>query len=422
MPGGPARTGRMTRRGLIALTVSLGVHLSVLLWAMSDEPRPVAMRPVPPVSAAPQMKLVWLSPEPPPRPVERRVAPPPPPPKKPKPVVVVAPVTAPPGPVSEDSPRRVELAPSEARAPVAEDSGGTTLHPGDGPTEAELRAEEQERVSGRVSTLLNGVVGAARVRGGLPDPSYGQLGSELRAATDDVPKFIDTNNVKAVAGALLESWGAGAERYGKTGAPYAEPEGRLENVERPSEMANGVANGNPDMQAMATFLGAGARLQEFADGRAGLELYALVELKQQPSGALDSVTLIRPSGLRPFDAWVTERARTVGLGFSFDAGARTKALRSVWRFDGIILYRRKLKLDKLDGRAAIGMITMAALSALSAIGNTYPPAQAGEPGGRPLGPRMPALSGRFDELSGELDVIDLTNPTYDCRVTLIEAD
>ena len=45
--------------------------------------------------------------------------------------------------------------------------------------------------------------------------------------------------------------------------PYAEPEGRLENVERPSEVAKGVANGNPDMQAMATFLAAGARLQEF---------------------------------------------------------------------------------------------------------------------------------------------------------------
>ena len=333
-------------------------------------------------------------------------------------------MTAPPGPVVEDSPRRAELEPStvEAEAPAAEEPRGATLHPGDGPSEAEQRAAEQERVSARVSTLLTGALGAARVRGGLPDPSYGQLGSELRAATDDVPQFIDTNNVKAVAGALLESWGAGAERYGKTGAPYAEPEGRLESVERPSEVAKGVVNGNPDMQAMATFLAAGARLQEFADGRAGLELYALVELKQQPSGALDSVTLIRPSGLRPFDAWVTERARHVGLGFSFDAGARDRPLRSVWRFDGLILYRRKLKLGKIDGRAALGMITMAALSALSTLGNQYPPQNPGDPPGRPLGPRMPAMAGRFDELTGELDVIDLTNPTYDCKVTLMEAD
>jgi hypothetical protein len=93
----------------------------------------------------------------------------------------------------------------------------------------------------------------------------------------------------------------------------------------------------------------------------------------------------------------------------------------VWRFDGIIKYRRKLKLSELNGRAAIGMIAMSALSALSSLGNTAPPGAPGE-APRPLGPRMPGLSGRFDELTGEMDVVDLTNPTYDCKVTLLEAD
>ena len=162
-------------------------------------------------------------------------------------------------------------------------------------------------------------------------------------------------------------------------------------------------------------------MQEFADGRAGLELYALLELRQRPSGALESVTLLRPSGLRPFDAWVAERAHHVGLSFSLDAGAREKPLRSVWRFDGVVIYRRKLKLSKLDARAALGMISMAALSALSGLGHQTPSLNPGEPP-RLLGSRMPGAVGRFDETTGELDMVDLTNPTYQCRVTLREAD
>jgi hypothetical protein len=32
------------------------------------------------------------------------------------------------------------------------------------------------------------------------------------------------------------------------------------------------------------------------------------------------------------------------------------------------------------------------------------------------------MAGRFDEMTGEMDVVDFTNPTYDCKVTLVEAD
>jgi hypothetical protein len=285
----------------------------------------------------------------------------------------------------------------------------------------ELLADEQARVGARVDRWLMSDLARARARGGLPDPSYAQLGAELRAATDEVPRFVDTSSPKAIVGALAESWGAGAARYGATGAAYAEPEGREAHVERPSSLAEAAGKGSPDALALASFLGAGARLQEFADGRAGVELYALVEIRQQATGALESVTLLRPSGLQPFDAWVSERARQVGLGFALDAGARARPLRSVWRFDGVILYRRKVKLTELDGRAALGMMTMAALSALSSLGHLTAPSGPGDPG-RPLGPRIPAMAGRFDELTGEVDVVDLTNPTYDCRVTLLEAD
>jgi len=66
------------------------------------------------------------------------------------------------------------------------------------------------------------------------------------------------------------------------------------------------------------------------------------------------------------------------------------------------------------------MIAMSALSALSSLGNTAPQGP-GEPP-RPLGPRVPALVGRFDEMTGEMDMVDLTNPTYGCKVTLLEAE
>lgn len=415
---------RRTRRGLVALAVSLAAHLCVLLWAFQKDASGVA-----PAARPTPVRLVWLDAEaqPSPSPLPSRGTPPPARPRaKLQPGVGAAPIAAPtPPPSPPDAPRAVALIPAGEGLLFTPHEGssarGHTLHPGDLPADEERLADEQERVSTRVGNWLAGDLSAAGVRGGLPDPSYGQLGADLRAATDLVPRFIDTNSPPAVVSALLGSWGAGAERYAKTGAPYAEPEGRLENVERPSALAESVARGSPDAQATAQFLAAGARLQEFADGRAGLELYALVEVRQQPSGALESVRLLRPSGLAPFDAWVTDRARQVGLAFSFDAGTRARPLRSVWRFDGVILYRRKLKLSELDGRAALGMITMAALSALSGLGHETPSLTPGEPP-RLLGPRMPGMTGRFDEMTGALDVVDLTNPTYDCRVTLLEAD
>lgn len=320
----------------------------------------------------------------------------------------------------KDAPRALTWLPGTARlgAPTGAPRGHT-LHPGDLPGDDERLAEESARVFDRVDGFARAATAAARVRGGLPDPLYGAMGAALREATAEVPKFIDTNSPREVGEAFANSWQAGAARYGATGAPYTEPEGRLEAFEKPSALAEAAAKGSPDGIALSQFFAAGARLQEFADGRAGAELYALVEIRQQGSGAVDSVTLLRPSGVVPFDRWVTERANRVAAGFSADAGARAKPYRSLWRFDGIVTFRRKLKMSELDARAAVGMMTMAALSLLSGVGNTTPP-QGGAP--RDLGPRMPAFVGRFDELTGEVDMVDLTNPQYDCRVTLLEAD
>ncbi|MBL8916850.1 MAG: hypothetical protein JNM17_39470 [Archangium sp.] len=303
---------------------------------------------------------------------------------------------------------------------VREAPRGRTLTPSDMPSKEEVRADEQARVEERVGGFARSMLARARATNGLPDPAYGALGAALRDATDEVPQFIDTNSPKEVGKAFAESWLAGAERYGKTGAPYAEPEGRLESIEKPSALADAAARGSPDAINMVNFLAAGARMQEFADGRAGLELYALVEVKQLHSGAVESVRMIRPSGLKPFDVWVVDKANEVAVNFTFDGGLSKKPLRSVWRFDGIMKFRRKLNVKELNGRAAIGMVAMSVISALSMIGNETPP-MPGEPP-RPLGPRVPSLVGRFDEMTGDIDVVDFTNPTYDCKVTLLEAD
>lgn len=393
--------------GLVALAASLVLHLCVLSW-------------MPTAGTAQQRsssgKLIWLEAPPSAPSTTKWMTPPPPPPRaeprrRDRPVEETPP--EPDDPAREtDSPRVAVLTP---RAPDSLQA----LSPAALSGQDERAAPEQQRVSSIVGTWLLSDVSSARARGGRLDPTSGQLGSALRAATRDVPRFIDTNSPTAVGGALLKSWSPAAERYGKTGAPYTEPEGRLATIERPSELAKLVAKGDEHAQAMAQFLSAGARLQEFADGRAGVGLYAVVEVRELSSGA--SVQLIRASGLAPFDAWVLERARQVALTFSVDGGQRTRPLRSVWRFDGVIRFRRKLKLSELDGgvRAAVGLVTMAALSALSSVKHeTRDP----DAPGRPLGPRMPGMVGRFDETTGALDVVDLTNPTYDCTVQLLEAD
>ncbi len=300
------------------------------------------------------------------------------------------------GPVNIDTPHVVN-----------EISRGRTVRPEDLPGEDELRADEEHRVTARVEGFLKRDLAYARARGGLPDPEYGALGAALRDATKDVPQFVDVNSPKAIGSSFMQSYLSAAENYGRTGAPYAEPEGRLERMELPSEIDRAAAGGSAEAIRMKEFFGAGARLQEFADGRGGVEIYTLLELRQTQAGDVESVELLRPSGLTPFDTWVMEQANGARVVLTWDAGARAKPLRSVWRFDAILTFRRKVKASQLDARAVLSMLGSLGLGALSGIGG---------------GARMPVAAGRFDEMTGEVDLVDLTNPTYDCKVTLLEAD
>ncbi len=92
-----------------------------------------------------------------------------------------------------------------------------------------------------------------------------------------------------------------------------------------------------------------------------------------------------------------------GLRFSLgdDAGERVKPFRSVWRFDGRIVYRRKVKQH--DARTVITSVLTSAASVLT-------------------NGAIPSGDGRFDESTGNFEIIHLTSPSYACDVKLIEAD
>ncbi len=140
-----------------------------------------------------------------------------------------------------------------------------------------------------------------------------------------------------------------------------------------------------------------ARLLEWANGAAGVELIAVVELRQDSDGALRSIVLQKATGVRAFDAWVLEMARLSVQSLKEtppDAGVGIHAtgLRSVWEFKGKVSYMRTSKeLDaKQDAWYLLAMM--------------------------PLG----FAPGTFDEVSGSMSYVDLRYPHYEATVKLLQ--
>lgn len=282
-----------------------------------------------------------------------------------------------------------------------------------------ISTTEQTVVTERVAGWAKSDVVAARTSSGLISPAYEPLRHALDRAVLTMPSFIDTDDPAAIGRAVIDGWQPGAERYARTGAAYDEPAGRLEGFERPSEFAAGIADART--RNALGFFAAGARLQEFADGRAGGSLIAEVEVVHAVDGTLRTVRMVQASGHRGFDDFVLTQARTVADALKLDGGVRDNPFRSLWRFTGTLTFRRKLGgLKDLTPRAALGLVTMSLLSALSGVANDTPPDAEGKRA--PMGPRVPGFLGRFDENGGALDVVDLTNPGWTCKVTLLEAD
>lgn len=309
-----------------------------------------------------------------------------------------------PGLVSADRARPTVLTPRDdvlGTEGVNSEPSGRTLHPRDEPSDAERLAEESERVHDRVDGWARQSIRRARVANGIVDPHYTDLQRELAAATDEVPDLIGLDDPKAVATALTGAWQAGAERYGKTGAPYDTSPGWNPAIEQPESLMRQAQAGSPEMTNFVQFLSAGARLQEFADGRAGTALVTTVALTQAPDGAVLELRLAEPSGVKPFDTWVMDTARSRLAAVRFDAGARERGFSSLWQFTGRVSFMKKSAAP-----TARDLATQIPLMALSAL----------------TGGRVPITLGRFDEVTGAVETLDLSSPHYECTVTLLEAD
>lgn len=368
-----------------------------------------------PAAAGSSTPLVWIEVEPaPPRPAAAPVEPRPRQVRRAAVAKVVEPSRAPPiqeaeprasaGPVVEP-PQRPSLLPHDDVLDVGpmESSAGLTLHPGDVPVDAEAaRAEEEARVGSLVEGFAQQTLRRQRVANGLVDPRYEEVRHQLAHATDTVPDLIGLDDPKAVARAVTEAWQTGAERYGKTGAPYDTPEGWNPAIEQPASLMERARAGSPEMQNFVQFLTAGARLQEFADGRAGKKLIALVALTQAPDGSVLELRLAQASGLAPFDAWVMRTADRTLASFRFDAGAQDAPSRSLWQFEGRVSFMKQTS-QAPSVRDVAATLPLVLLSALT-------------------GGRVPVALGRFDEVTGDAQVLDLSSPHYECTVRLLEAD
>ncbi len=391
---------RSTWRSAMAIGLSMAGHFALVLWVREQrltEPSP------PPPREAP---LTWIdvlpTPAPPapsrpptsrPRPTPKRVAPPP-----------VVETDAPPPPTPKASAPPAVLTPRDdvlGEGPGELEPTGRTLHPGDESGEDELLAEETERVHDLVDGWARSSLRRQRVSNGIVAPEYWDLQQRFATATDTVPDLIGLDDPKAVANAVKDAWQTGAERYGKTGAPYDTPEGWNPAIEQPESLMRLAKAGSPEMQNFVQFVSAGARLQEFADGRAGKELIAHVALTQAADGSVLELRLAQPSGLTPFDTWVMDTARSTLAGVHLDAGTRERGFFSVWQFAGRISFVKKATTPTM--RDLAGTLPLVVLSALTSG-------------------RVPVALGRFDETTGAVEVVDLSSPHFECRVTLLEAE
>lgn len=392
----------------LAVAVSVLLHAGLLLIAVT-RPAP----PAPPTHEQKPLELTWIDVEP--KKPEQRPAPPkaeprPQPPKLARKPEVQPPVT-PSQRLADETPRKeVASAPTAAPHagppgrpsdrllpgvnvlnPVMEESHGHTLfNDGTVPDPRIARAEEEANVTAIVDGWAKDELALARVESGLVDPYFVDLRRTIGSQIARSPDFTDLG-VAGTGKQIVSSWQAGAERYGKTGSPFEAPVMRSEPTEVPSALQREADRGSPDARAMAMRLYAGARFRDFGDGKLGAELYAEVELRQGGNGALEKLELIRASGVPQFDRFVLDRAtKAVSLLDPLDGGLG-KELRSVWGFHGRVAYNR-------------------AMRDVNVKDDWWYLAIAGATG---------MLTGKFDEVNGDAQYVDLRHPHYECTVKLL---
>ncbi len=273
---------------------------------------------------------------------------------------------------------------------TAEAPHGHTLHPDDPSLSPEvLAAEEHARVTARVQGFAEDDLATLRVENGLVHPYFSEIRAALEKQMEKPPFFDVKSNVRRIAQNYLaqaQSYGATGTTRGPTGAQGREPP-------TPAERLQAISRGNPAHDSMRAFLQAGEAMQRFAEPPA--DLVIVLELQQAADGQLRSVQVVEPSGNKAFDKYVLDSVppslARLAPPPEKALGVHKDGIRTLWAVEGRVVYLRHLK--ELEGQDAWYIASAAGLG---------------------------LLSGRFEETTGDIYVVDLRNPKFVCRPRLLK--
>ncbi|WP_342374174.1 TonB C-terminal domain-containing protein [Myxococcus stipitatus] len=265
---------------------------------------------------------------------------------------------------------------------------GHTLRPGDpGPSREALIAEERERVRGRVQGHIDDQQAALRVANGLVDPYFTEVRKALEKGFEDAPVFPGNPLGKQIA----TSWASQAGKFGASGSPG----GPVPKAATASEQLKALEGrlGRNTLEHLRGRVQAGAELHQVAEGGGG-KLVVTLELLQAPDGTLREARLVSVSGIPAYDTFVLNAVpgALAKLPPPRDGarGVKPEGIHTLWSVEGRVVYYRKVK--DLKGRSALYLATAMAAG---------------------------VLAGRFEETTGEIEVIDFTNPRFLCQSKLL---
>ena len=267
---------------------------------------------------------------------------------------------------------------------------GHTLHPDDPSLAPEaVAAAERTRVTERVQTFVDDDLAKLRVENGLVHPYFSSIRAALEKQMEKAPVFDVKSTGKRLAQAYLKQ----AQSYGASGTtrPPTGPKDR--EPPTASERLAAISQGNPAQDSMRRFLQAGEAMQQLADPAPDLQI--ILELQQSAEGELRSVKVVEPSGNKAFDTFVLDAVppslAKLAPPPTEAMGVHPNGIRTLWAVEGRVVYLRHLK--ELQGQDAWYIASAAGLG---------------------------VLSGRFEETTGDIYVIDLRNPKFVCRPKLLK--
>lgn len=270
---------------------------------------------------------------------------------------------------------------------------GRTLHPGDPSLSPEvLKAEELARVTERVQSFAEDDLATLRVENGLVHPYFSQIRTSLAKEMENAPLFDVEGTGKRIAQEYLRQ----AQSYGATGSTGRRGRGKGPIDREPPtalQKLESISQGNPAQDSMRAFLQAGEALQQLA--QPAPDLVIVLELQQTPDGQLRSVQVVERSGNKAFDEYVLDAVPPALAKLtpppSEALPRHPEVIRTLWAVEGRVIYLRRI--SELKGQDAWYIASAAGLG---------------------------MLAGTFEETTGDIYVIDLRNPKFDCRPRLLK--